>query len=81
MRTMIDWSFKEIKKLLPKDPEALLGYKLPREYQDRIHELLELNSEGTISVDERRELDQILKVEERVRGMMAKALERRNREK
>lgn len=81
MRTMIDWSFKEIKKLLPKDPEALLAYKLPKEYQERIHELLELNSEGTISVEERRELDQIVKLEEKLRGVTLKALERREREK
>lgn len=81
MRTMIDWSFKEIKKLLPKEPEALLAFKLPAEYQERAHELLELNSEGTISVEERQELDQIVTIERRVVGLKAKVLEKKNRNK
>ena len=76
MRTMIDWSFKEIKKLLPKEPAALLAFKLPAEYQERAHELLEWNGERTLNDEERRELDAIMKIEQRIRGMKAKVLEK-----
>lgn len=80
MRTMIDWSFKEIKKMLPKDPEALLAFKLPAEYQERIHELLEMNREGILSAEDREEMKAVFKLEGKILRMKAKVLEKQNRE-
>ncbi|HLX61885.1 MAG TPA: hypothetical protein VKX17_11430 [Planctomycetota bacterium] len=81
MRTTIDWSVKELRKILPKDPDALLAFKLPAEMQERIAELLDLNSSGVLSNEDSNELEQIRKLVLRIRGLKAVALERQNREK
>ena len=78
MRTTIDWSIREIKKILPKDPDALLAFKFPAEMQERIAELLELNSEGMPSSEDLIELEQIRKLELKILGLKAKVLEKRN---
>ena len=67
MRTTIGLSVAEIAKLLPKDPDALLAFKLPPEMQERIAELLELNSAGALSGDETHELEQIRKIVLKIR--------------
>lgn len=81
MHTAIDWSFKEIKKLLPKDADALLAFKYPPEMQERIAELLEQNSDGTLNEEEARELKQIRKIELKILGLKAHALEQKSRDK
>ena len=75
MRTIaIDWSFKEIKKLLPKDPEALLAFRLPVEMQERVNELLELNQAGRLDAEGAEELGCVRQLELKLRGVKAKAL-------
>ncbi len=80
MRTTIDWSVKEIRKILPKDPDALLAFKLPAEMQERMAELLELGSAGMLSGEDSNELEQIRKLVLSIRGLKAQVLEKRNRE-
>jgi len=71
---------RNTKKNLPKDPEALLRHKAPPEMQERISELLELNREGRASPEDLAEMEQIRKLELKILGLKAKALQKRNSE-
>ncbi|HLX64731.1 MAG TPA: hypothetical protein VKX17_25900 [Planctomycetota bacterium] len=76
MRTIaIDWSFKSIKKLLPKEPGALLAFRLPAEMQERVDELLELNQSGSLDAEGAGELERVRQLELKLRGLKAKALD------
>lgn len=43
--------------------EALMAYQFPQHVDDRLHELLDKNSEEGLTSDERTELDEILRLD------------------
>jgi hypothetical protein len=60
-RTVLD----EITDFLATEPspQAIIGYQLPDELQDRANYLAERNSEDQLTASEHEELDKFLKVE------------------
>ena len=54
-------------------PEDVLAYKVPANLQERASLLLEKNREGTLTVDEKEELDQFVFIEHIFRVAKSKA--------
>ncbi len=54
-------------------PEAILAYKLPADLQERASFLLDRNREGTLSAEEKEELDQFVFLEHIFRMAKARA--------
>lgn len=81
MHATLDWSLDEIVKSLPKDPDAMLAYKLPEEIQRRASELAELSRSGGLSDETRVELKRMLDLDSRIIGLKGKALQAKNRGK
>src|SRR5574341_1195976 len=55
-------------------PQAIMAISVSDEEQQRAHELLDRNNEGTLTEQERVELEQMLEVEQLVKLLKAKAL-------
>lgn len=45
-------------------PEEIIAYRLPRDLEERAHELLERNSEDELSLEEREEMFDFVRVDE-----------------
>jgi hypothetical protein len=54
-------------------PEEILAFQLTEEEQDRIDDLLERNSEGQLTMEEKAELQQYAEIERTVSLLKAKA--------
>lgn len=66
--------FSEITDFLATNPtpEEIIAYRLPDDLQARAHELLELNSEGELTGEDRDELLDFVRVEEMMSLLKAK---------
>jgi hypothetical protein len=53
-------------------PEAIIAFRLPDPFQERAHMLLDKNREGSITPDERAELDEFLQIEHLMTLLKAK---------
>jgi hypothetical protein len=54
-------------------PEEILAFKLPEHIQDRAHELLDANSAGTLTIEQRAELDEFMQFDRFMMRLKAKA--------
>jgi hypothetical protein len=54
-------------------PEEIIAFRLPEPLQERAHMLLDKNREGSITPDERAELDEFLQIEHFMTVVKAKA--------
>lgn len=73
----IPTAFEELVAYLAEkaQPEEILAFEASEEAQLRAEELLERNSLGTLTLDERLELEQMLHFDRVVSALKAKALE------
>ena len=55
-------------------PQEILAFKPSQEAQAHAHELLERNQEGTLTPEERSQLEQMVKFEQMMTVLKAKAL-------
>lgn len=53
--------------------EEIAGYRFPEPLQERVHALLDKNREGTMTPDERAELDEFLEIDHLMMLVKAKA--------
>ena len=53
--------------------EEIAAYRLPDELQSRAHELLDKNSDGTLSVEERAEMEEFRQIDHLLTLIKAKA--------
>lgn len=58
--------FSEIVDFLAADPtpEAIIAYRIPKDIEDRAHDLLERNSEGELTFDEQQEMYDFMRADE-----------------
>lgn len=66
--------YDQVLDQLPIDPEGILAFKLPKRFQNRVSKLIERNSAGKLSDDERFELERFMALESAMRVLKAKAL-------
>lgn len=73
----IPTAFEELVSYLAEKatPEEILAFEASEDAQSRAEELLAHNSEGTLTLDERLELEQMLHFDRLVSALKAKALE------
>jgi hypothetical protein len=66
--------FSEITDFLATNPtaEAIIAYQLPEDLQERAHYLLERNGEGELTVEERDEMFDYIRVDEMMSLLKAK---------
>jgi hypothetical protein len=66
--------FSEITDFLATNPspEAIIAYRLPDELQERAHTLLERNGEGELSLEERDEMMDYVRVDNMMSLLKAK---------
>jgi hypothetical protein len=66
--------FSEITDFLATNPspEAIIAYQLPDDFQERAHALLERNGEGELSLEERDEMMDYVRVDNMMSLLKAK---------
>ena len=66
--------YDEVLEAMPIDPDGILAFKLPRKLQQRVSKLAARNNAGTLTDDEKLDLQKFLVLEATMRALKAKAL-------